>query len=274
MIWNLDARPEAYEDLKNLFRPGSADYSYTMKYGIRDHRGGGRASARLTAPLVAAGAIAKEALEAHGVEIYASVKSIGDVCARGFERDQIERNLVRCADPIAAEKMIALIEAARKEGDSLGGVIEVVAVGAPAGLGEPIYDRLDADLAKALMSVNAVKGVQIGAGFDAAAMKGSRNNDPITIDEKTGAVKFGANNSGGIDGGVSTGADIIARVALKPTPSIRKEQQTISTSFEKRSISIEGRHDPCVAPRAVPIVEAMMAVTLLDHLLRDKATRL
>ncbi|MDH5755169.1 MAG: chorismate synthase [Nitrospinota bacterium] len=271
MIKNMAAKSRDYDDIKDLFRPSHADYGYHMKYGIRDHRGGGRSSARETACRVAAGAVASALLGPMGVDVYAHVVSVKDIQATVFERDQIEKNPVRCADPEAAARMEELIMAARKDGDSVGGIIEIRAEGVPAGLGEPVYDRLDADLAKALMSINAVKGVEIGAGFAATLHSGSQNNDQMRITD--GRPTFQSNNSGGIDGGISNSNTIVARIAVKPTPSILKEQKTINTSMEETSLKVEGRHDPCVLPRAVPVAEAMTLITLADHYLRHRSSR-
>ena len=271
MIKNMQARSRDYESLKELFRPSHADYGYHMKYGIRDHRGGGRSSARETACRVAAGAVAGAFLSGAGIRVTGHVVSVKDIVAEAFIRDEIEKNPVRCADPDAARRMEELILEARKDGDSVGGVLEVLAEGVPAGLGEPVYDRLDADLAKALMSINAVKGVEIGAGFKAAINFGSQNNDPMRIEN--GKPAFESNNSGGIDGGISNGNTIVARLAVKPTPSILMEQKTITTGMEEAVVKVEGRHDPCVLPRAVPVAEAMTLITLADHLLRNRAAR-
>lgn len=271
-IRNTNTDSSAYEPIKDTFRPGHADYAYTMKYGHRDWRGGGRASARETAARVAAGAVARAVLKASGVDVFAHTVRIGPVAAGTFDRAQIENNEARCADSAAAEKMVDAILAARKDGDSLGGVVEVIATGVPPGLGEPVYNRLDADLAAALMSINAVKGVEIGAGFSAAAMRGSENNDQMRIVD--GATAFLSNNSGGIDGGVSNGNRVVARIAVKPTPSILKTQKTIDRHGNEVDIKVEGRHDPCVCPRAVPVAEAMMCVTLADHLLRNRSARI
>ncbi|MBI4829136.1 MAG: chorismate synthase [Nitrospinae bacterium] len=272
MIENKNVRSTDYEAIKELFRPGHADYTWTKKYGLRDWRGGGRSSARETAARVAAGAVARELLRRFGVDVFAHTIRVGEIAAQSFNRAVIESNPVRCADPVAAARMAELIEAVRAEGDSVGGVIEVHALDAPAGLGEPSYDRLDADLAKALMSINAVKGVEIGDGFAAAARRGSENNDQMRMAE--GAPSFLTNHSGGIDGGLSNGARIVARVAVKPTPSILKEQLTVDAKGRDATARVEGRHDPCIVPRAVPVVEAMVCLTLADHLLRDRAARL
>lgn len=271
MIKNMSAKSGDYNALKNLFRPSHADWGYHVKYGVRDHRGGGRSSARETACRVAAGAVARALLAPVGVDVFAHVISVKDIHAAAFDRGQIEKNPVRCADPAAAARMEELIMAVRKDGDSVGGVIEVRAEGVPAGLGEPVYGRLDADLAGALMSINAVKGVEIGAGFSAALNLGSRNNDQMRI--VNGHPAFMSNNSGGIDGGISNGNTIIARLAVKPTPSILKEQMTITTAMEETTVKVEGRHDPCVLPRAVPVAEAMTLIILADHYLRARSSR-
>ncbi|MFQ5896192.1 MAG: chorismate synthase [Nitrospinota bacterium] len=274
LIRNKGADPSKYEPLRDKFRPGHADYTYWVKYGRRDHRGGGRSSARETAARVAAGAVAKKLLAREGVEVYAFVRRVGDLVWEGEEVDraEVERNPARCPDPELAAHMEAAILEVRKAGDSLGGIVEVRAEGVPPGLGEPIYDRLDADLAKALMSINAVKGVEIGAGFAAAGMRGSEHNDPFCAEG--GRVRVRTNHAGGILGGISTGAPIVARIAIKPTASILLEQETVTTSGEPTTIRVEGRHDPCVCTRAVPIAEAMVALVLADHWLRNQKARL
>lgn len=271
-IQNKDKNSAAYGKIRNVYRPGHADYTWTAKYGHRDHRGGGRSSARETACRVAAGAVARALLSREGVEVFAHTVQIHDIAAEKFDRAAIDENEVRCADPDAAARMVERIKAVRKEGDSIGGVIEVRAVGVPAGLGEPVYGKLNADLARALMSINAVKGVEIGAGFAAAALKGSQNNDRMRM--KDGRIVFETNNSGGIDGGISNGNEIVARIAVKPTPSILKEQRTVDAEGRETTVSVEGRHDPCVVPRAVPVAEAMTLVTLADHYLRNRLSRL
>ena len=265
LIRNKDADSSKYEPLRNLFRPGHADFTYIQKWGIRDHRGGGRSSARETAARVAAGAIAKKLLTRLGVSILGYVDQVGPVCWDGarFDVDEIERNIVRCPDAETAFRMEAAILEARKAGDSVGGAITVLADGVPPGWGEPLYGRLDSDLAAAMMSINAVKGVEIGSGFRAAGMRGSENNDPFEIENSEPRVR--TNNAGGILGGISTGAPVVVRFAVKPTSSILLEQDTVTTSGEKTTVKVEGRHDPCVATRAVPIGEAMMALVLADH---------
>ena len=273
-LWveNRDADSSKYEEFKHLFRPGHADFTYLMKYGFRDYRGGGRSSARETVGRVAAGAIAKKLLARKRIQIIGYTKQIGPYIAQKMDFTQIEKNIVRCPDNKMAQKMVDHILRARKNGDSVGGVVELVAKGVPAGLGEPVFDRLDADLAKAMMSIPAVKGVEFGIGFEAAKMYGSECNDSYTIKGKKITTK--TNNAGGIHGGISNGSDIILRMVVKPTSSILKSQDTVTTSKKKSKIRVEGRHDPCVSPRAVPIAEAMMALTLIDHLMRSQFSKL
>lgn len=272
MVENADADSSKYEDIKHLYRPGHADYTYDQKYGFRDYRGGGRSSARETVGRVAAGAIAKKLLARHKIKVFAYTKQIGDLVAQKFNQKEIEKNIVRCPDKAVAAKMVDAIMQVRKEGDSLGGVIEVVAQGVPAGLGEPVFDRLDADLAKALMCLPAVKGVEVGIGFEAARLKGSQCNDIFVPEGKT--VTTQTNNAGGVLGGISNGNDIVLRMVVKPTSSINREQNTVNQKGKKAKIRVEGRHDPCVAPRAVPMAEAMVALVLIDHLLMQKNARL
>lgn len=266
LIENTDQRSRDYSKIKDQFRPAHADYSYYKKYGIRDYRGGGRSSARETAMRVAAGAIAKKyLLEQCGIEVIGYLSQLGPIAIESVDVNEIENNPFFCPD---ASKVVAMEEymaALSKEGNSIGARITVVASKVPAGLGEPVFDRLDADLAKALMSINAVKGVEIGAGFESIEQKGSEHRDEIT---PTG---FLGNNAGGILGGISSGQDIIASIALKPTSSIRIPGQSINTSGQAEEVITTGRHDPCVGIRATPIAEAMMALVLMDHLLRDRA---
>ncbi|MBI5815538.1 MAG: chorismate synthase [Nitrospinae bacterium] len=271
LIENKDADSSAYDAIKNIFRPGHADFTYTAKYGLRDHRGGGRSSARETACRVAGGAIARAFLSTMGIDVCAHTTMINGVNAKKFDRAAIESNEVRCADPDAADEMIEQILSARKDGDSVGGIIQVVATGVPAGLGEPVFDRFDADLARALMSINAVKGVEVGLGFSAASLRGSQNNDQMRMVD--GEQMFLTNNSGGIDGGITNGNAIVARIAVKPTPSILKEQMTVTAGGDNTVVSVEGRHDPCVVPRAVPVAEAMMCLVIADHVLRNRSAR-
>ena len=272
LVENEDADSSKYELIKDLYRPGHADYTYDMKYGFRDYRGGGRSSARETVARVAAGAIAKKLLARERIKIIGFTRQIGKHIAQNIDYREIENNIVRCPDNKIAEKMVNSIMRARKKGDSLGGVVEVIAQGVPAGLGEPVFDRLDADLAKAVMSMPAVKGVEIGVGFQSAIMTGSECNDVFVMKNKK--VVTATNNAGGILGGISNGMDIVIRLVVKPTSSINKAQDTVTQQGKKAEIRVEGRHDPCVAPRAVPIAEAMVAITLIDHLYRAKSARL
>lgn len=272
LVENEDADSSKYDLIKDLYRPGHADYTYDMKYGFRDYRGGGRSSARETVGRVAAGAIAKKLLARERIKIIGFTRQVGKHIAKNIDYREIENNIVRCPDNKIAEKMINSIMRARKKGDSLGGVVEVIAQGVPAGLGEPVFDRLDADLAKAVMSMPAVKGVEIGVGFQSAIMTGSECNDVFAMKNKK--VITTTNNAGGILGGISNGMDIIIRLVVKPTSSINKAQDTVTQQGKKAEIRVEGRHDPCVATRAVPIAEAMVAITLIDHLYRNKSARL
>ncbi len=272
LVENEDADSSKYDLIKDLYRPGHADFTYDMKYGFRDHRGGGRSSARETVGRVAAGAIAKKILAKHKVKVFAYTKQIGNLIAKKMDYSEIEKNIVRCPDKKIAEKMVSAILRVRKQGDSLGGIIEVVAQGVPAGWGEPVFDRLDADLAKALMCLPAVKGVEVGIGFEAARLKGSQCNDIFISKGKKIITK--TNNAGGILGGISNGNDIVLRMVVKPTSSINKVQDTVTTTGKKAKIRVEGRHDPCVAPRAVPMAETMVALVLVDHLLRNQTARM
>lgn len=279
LVWNRDAQSSAYDLLRNRPRPSHADLTYIARYGIRDHRGGGRSSGRETVGRVAAGAVAKKLLAGEGVEVAGYVTELGGVRATIPEgadvsrlREEAEKNPVRCPDQIAAADMIKTLEEVRKGGDSLGGVAEIVASGVPAGLGEPVFDKLDADLARALMGIGAVKAVEIGAGMEAARMRGSESNDPIL--SGSGGPYFETNNAGGILGGISTGSPIIVRIAVKPTPSISRTQRTVDlTTGEAVEIEIKGRHDPAIPPRIVPVAEAMVALVLADHLLRRRMAR-
>ncbi len=274
LIENTDQRSKDYSEIAERFRPGHADYVYQAKYGIRDHRGGGRASARETAMRVAAGAVARRVL-AHllpgGVSIRGVMVQMGGQAIDRARFDWAERdnNPFFCPDAQAARDWEALLDGIRKNGSSIGGVVEVVAEGVPVGLGAPVYDKLDADLAKAFMSINAVKGVEIGEGFAAAALTGEENADEMRMEN--GAVAFLSNHAGGILGGISTGQPIFARMAVKPTSSILTPRRSVDRAGNEVEVSTKGRHDPCVAIRAVPVAEAMMAVTLADHLLRHRA---
>jgi chorismate synthase len=275
-LWvrNTDARPEAYEEMKTKFRPSHADYTYFAKFGIRAWPGGGRSSARETIGRVAAGAIAKKLLrERYGVEILAYVKQVQRLVAHvdpeSVRFSDVESNPVRCPDAATAKRMIALIERMRRAGDSVGGVIECVARGVPPGWGEPVFDRLEADLAKAMLSLPATKGFEIGSGFGGVLLTGTQHNDPFRM--RGGRVRTLSNRSGGVQGGISNGETIYFRVAFKPTATVMVEQQTVTEDLKDTTIKARGRHDPCVLPRAVPIVEAMTALVLVDHALRHKA---
>ena len=273
-IWNNDIDSGAYEKIKDLLRPGHADYTAFIKYGgFNDYRGGGRFSGRITAGFVMAGAVAKKLLSLIGVTVLAHTVEIGgtktDAGILRISAEAIDNNPLKCADLQASEKMLAAIAQAGKRGDSLGGIIESIALNVPAGLGEPVFDTLEGDLAKALFAIPAVKGVEFGAGFAAAKMKGSENNDPVRV--KRGKIVTETNNSGGILGGISNGMPIVVRVAVKPTPSISRKQKTVNIDkMESAEVEIKGRHDVCIVPRAVPVVSAMMAITLCDYALQAK----
>jgi chorismate synthase len=275
LVRNKDARPEDYGEIARKFRPSHADYTYEAKYGIRNWQGGGRASARETIGRVAAGAIAKKTLSAlyADFELVAYVTQIHEVTAKidrsTVTMNDVEKNVVRCPDAAAAKKMISLVEQIRDAGDSVGGVIECVARGIPPGLGEPVFDKLEADLAKAMLSIPAAKAFEIGSGFGATQMRGSQHND--AFETRAGRIRTTTNNSGGVQGGISNGEDIYFRVAFKPPATIALEQKTVTTSNEQTELCARGRHDPCVLPRAVPIIEAMAALVLCDHALRQNA---
>jgi chorismate synthase len=275
LIANKDQRSDDYDALKDVYRPSHADFTWQSKYGHRDHRGGGRASARETAARVAAGAIAKQYLAAFGVSIVAFVSSIAEatipVGISGLDIT-LPENELRCPHPETAAHMRTLIEEARAQGDTLGGIITCIGRGVPAGLGEPVFDKLHADLGKAMLSINAVKGFETGSGFASAKMRGSVHNDSFVMSE--GKTITHTNHSGGIQGGISNGMDIEMRIAFKPVASIAMNQSTVNKSGDAATISIQGRHDPCVLPRAVPIVEAMAALVLADHYLRQRTSKL
>ena len=291
VAYNKDAKAEDYAKLKNIYRPGHADYTYQAKYGIREWRGGGRASARETLARVAAGAIAQKYLrEKFGVEIISYVEQIGDIkadldCGKVTKKG-VESNTVRCPDKQAAKEMVKLIKEVQAKGDSLGGIIRSVIKKAPAGLGEPVFDKLPADLAKAMMSIGATKGFEYGSGFAAAEMRGSKHNDVFCANDNPPClprsdrgrqeceIKTCTNHAGGTLGGISTGNDIHFRVAFKPVATISREQETVDNDGKKVMLSAAGRHDPCVLPRAVPIVDAMAALVIMDHYLRHKAQNL
>ncbi len=272
LIRNEDARLKDYDNVKFVFRPGHADYSYFAKYGIRDYRGGGRSSGRETAARVAAGAIAKKILAKHHIQIIVYTLAVGDIVAQKIDYSVIEQNMVRSADPVAAEKMIAKIEEVRKNGDSIGAILQCVVKGVPAGLGDPCFDKLNARLAHALMSIATVKGVEFGDGFAVSQLTGSVNNDRFVL--KGQKIGTATNHTGGIMGGISTGEDINIRMALKPPSSIPKPQKTLDENMQEVQVQVKGRHDPCLAPRVVPVAEAMIALTLVDCLMIQKATSL
>src|SRR3990170_5008766 len=272
LTWNRDADSSQYERIRFTPRPGHADYTAFVKYGgFNDFRGGGRFSGRITATFVMAGAVAKQLLNTIDVEILAHTIEIGGVKAQAKKIAEIRKNVetdpLKCADPKAAKEMMSLIEQAREAADSLGGMIEGIAVNLPAGLGEPVFDTLEGDLAKAMFAIPAVKGVEFGAGFSASGKRGSENNDPFTV--RNGKIVTVTNNAGGILGGISNGMPLVLRVAVKPTPSIAQEQETVDmATVINASVEVKGRHDACIVPRAVPVVEAMMAVTICDFAMR------
>jgi chorismate synthase len=275
-IQNTNQRPADYDAIKKLYRPSHADFTYEQKYGWRDHRGGGRSSARETAARVIAGAVAKQYLSTLGVTIHAYTRQIGSIKIeqeyKYLDESQISMNDVKCPDEKKAKEMQALIESCKQDGDSIGGVVGCLIKNCPVGLGEPVYDKLEAELAKAMLSINASKGFEIGSGFQSAEMKGSENNDEIILKEGK-EIGFKTNNAGGTLGGISNGDDIFFNVAFKPTSTIAKMNRFISTDREEVEIkSIKGRHDPCIVPRAVAVVEAMAAIVLLDLYLRDKSS--
>ncbi len=268
-VWNRDQLPGDYAELKELFRPSHADYTYQQKYGIRDHRGGGRSSARETIARVVAGAVARQILSKQGVTIRAYVSQVGEVLLskdyKELDLSLTDSGIVRCPDPETAERMIRRIEKAAEEQDTVGGVITGVATGVPAGWGDPVFNKLHADLGFALLGINAVKGFEIGSGFSAARMSGSEHNDLFVPDGE--GIRTVTNRSGGIQGGISNGEDLYFRVAFKPVATLLKEQLTVDSQYRAATIHPRGRHDPCVLPRAVPIVEAMTALVLADHFL-------
>ncbi|MDI3539920.1 MAG: chorismate synthase [Methanolobus sp.] len=272
LVWNRDANPSAYDYIRDIPRPGHADLFYQEKYGIRDHRGGGRSSGRETIGRVAAGAVAKKLLSLYGIEVFAHVTELGGVKAGNVTftdiRENVEKNPVRCADPQAAEKMLEQVRRARDEGDSIGGIVEIIATGVPAGIGEPVFGKLDADIAAALMSIGAIKGVEVGAGFECARMKGSQMNDAFVMED--GYPVPETNNAGGIIGGLSTGLPLICRIAVKPTPSISKVQRSVNLAeMRETDLEVRGRHDPTIPPRMVPVAESMVALVLADHMIRS-----
>ena len=275
VIENEDQRSKDYSHLENTFRPSHADYTYQEKYGVRDHRGGGRRSARETAARVAAGAVAKLLLKEHGVDISAYVSQVGDIKAPHYTQlnlSETENSIVRCPDKQTAEKMIALIDRVRLDRDTIGGQVTCVIKNTPVGLGEPVFDKVHAELGKAMLSINAVKGFEYGSGFEGMTLRGSQHNDEFVNDG--GKIRTKTNHSGGIQGGITNGEDIYFNVAFKPVATIMQDQQSVDKEGNAATVTGKGRHDPCVVPRAVPIVEAMAALVLADFLLRSKVSRL
>lgn len=276
MIWNEDQRSKDYSHIAQQFRPSHADFTYQTKYGVRDYRGGGRSSARETAARVAAGALAKLILKDLGVDVQAYVSQVGklklDKEYHELDLSLTDTNAVRCPDPEMAQTMFDYIDDIRKQGDSIGGVVSCVVTGAPVGWGEPVFDKLHAEMGKAMLSINAVKGFEYGSGFAGVELQGSAHNDAFYTDE-TGRVRTRTNHSGGIQGGISNGEDIFFRVAFKPVATIMQDQESVDQNGESITVQGKGRHDPCVLPRAVPIVEAMAALVLVDFYLRDKSVR-
>jgi chorismate synthase len=273
MVENTNQRSQDYDAIKDLYRPGHADFTWDAKFGTRDYRGGGRSSARETIGRVAAGAVARKLLGTVGISVVAYTIQLAHLRAQTIDEAEIERNPMRCPDPEVAPQMVALVEQARRELDSLGGIVELRARGVPAGLGEPVFDKLDAEIGKAMFSIPAIKGVEIGSGFDVARQRGSSNNDPF-VRQPDGTIGTATNNAGGILGGISNGAEIIVRLAAKPPASIAQEQQTVDRSGTATPIVVKGRHDPTVLPRLVPVAEAMLLLVLADHWLRQRAAQL
>jgi chorismate synthase len=276
IIRNENQKPKDYEHNTDVYRPSHADYTYDAKYGMRDHRGGGRSSARETVSRVVAGAIAKLILKEHGITIQAYTSQVGDIKLlkeyHDLDLSKIDTNIIRCPDALLAETMIHKIEQVRKSGDTIGGVISCIIKGTPVGLGEPVFDKLHAEIGKAMLSINAVKGFEYGSGFEGVKMNGSQHNDLFNIENDKVITK--TNHSGGIQGGISNGQDIYFKVAFKPVATIMQKQETVNSKNENVDMTGKGRHDPCVLPRAVPIVEAMAALVIVDHLLRNKSIHL
>ena len=272
LIENNDQHSGDYSDIEDLFRPGHADYGFFEKYGIRDYRGGGRSSGRETAARVAAGAVALTILKRLGIEVYAYTESIGPVQISWFDKEERDKNSLCMPDKDACAEASIFLEGCMAEGDSAGGVIACRVTGVPAGIGEPVFDKMDSDLAKAIMSIGAVKGFEIGDGFDVTSLKGSENNDSFL--SENGVIKKSTNHSGGTLGGISDGSDLFFRAAVKPTPSISQKQKTVNENGENTEIEIKGRHDPVIVPRAVVVVEAMTAITVLDLMMRNMTSRL
>ncbi len=268
IVWNKDAKSSDYNDLKNVFRPGHADFTWFKKFGFRDYRGSGRSSARETIARVIAGAIAKKELLKKGIKIVAFTKQVGAIKVKKIDLREVDNNVLKCPDKVQAKKMLEQVLETRKKGDSLGGVVELRIQGAPIGLGEPVFSKLDAELSKAIMSIGAVKGIEFGAGFKVTELSGKQNNDELIV--KNNKVFFKTNNAGGILGGISSGQEIVVRIAVKPTSSILIEQETITIDGENTRVSVKGRHDACICPRIIPVVEAMASIVLYDFLLLQK----
>lgn len=272
VVYNKEYRSKDYDNLKDLFRPGTADFTYHNKYSFRDYRGGGRASGRETVSRVAAGAIAKKLLEYRKCTVVAHTKEIYGIKAKTFDESVIEKNPVRCADAKAAVIMEKKVAEISSKGDSVGGIVEIIVKKPPCNVGEPVFDKLDADISKALMSIGAVKGVEIGEGFNVSNLLGSENNDEVYESEE-GGLRHRTNHAGGIVGGIANGEDIVIRIAVKPTPSISREQDMCDVFGNEKRVSISGRHDSCICPRIVPVAEAMVAIVLVDHMFRTRIAR-
>lgn len=277
IVRNNDQHSKDYDEMSRAFRPSHADYTYTEKYGIRDHRGGGRSSARETISRVVAGAVARQFLRHYGIEIIAYTSQVGDIkleqTAGEYSSEQVESNIVRCPDAATAQRMIRLIEEVKADGDTIGGVVSCVITGSPVGLGQPAFDKFQARLAAAMMSINAAKGFEYGMGFEGCAHRGSEMADEFFVDSQ-GAITTRTNNSGGVQGGITNGMPIYFRVGFKPVATLLRPVDTITTTHEPITLKARGRHDPCVVPRAVPIVEAMAAITVADFLLLNRCTRI
>ncbi len=273
LVRNNDVISSSYEKIKDTYRPGHADFTYDEKYAFRDYRGGGRASARETVGRVAAGAVAKKILGKKGIKTRGFVRSVGEIVAEKVNFSHIEKNPVRCPDPGKSEQMFELIDSVRRRGDSVGGTVEVVTNGLPAGLGNPVFHKLDADLASALMSIGGIRGFEVGMGFDITRKQGSEVND-LMFKKKDGSLGFRTNNAGGLLGGITNGEDLVVRIAVKPTSSISKTQKTVDKKGNPKNLVVKGRHDPCLCPRAVPIAEAMVNLVLVDHLLINGISKL
>ncbi len=272
LVLNTNARSQDYDNIKDLYRPGHADYTWDAKYGFRDYRGGGRSSARETIGRVAGGAVARKLLAREGISVVAWTAQMDDLIAQVIDEQEIERNVMRCPDPEVAALMVARVEQAKRDLDSLGGVVEVRARGVPPGLGEPVFDKLQADIGRAMFSIPAIKAVEFGEGRDVAHMRGSQHNDPF-VRRPDGSIGTASNHHGGILGGISTGEEIVLRVTVKPLASIAQPQQTVDRDGNPTEVVVKGRHDPTALPRLVPIAEAMLALVLADHLLRQRSAR-